>query len=273
MSLLHALDLSPAAPYRGTIVALPGLMESAECLMVTARHWASRGFRVVAIDPRGHGGSPRWTAELLERHPGDVIVEDILASLTELLSGADDRLVLFGHSAGGSAATAVAAALQRRVSAVVLEDPFWRLPVTPYQDRQVAAEAAAWLRRMQAMGDAERQAEIVALFPRWPHDELAAWSQAKLDADVAIVEQGDVIPTRSWPTLLGDLAAADVPVHIITGTVRIGMTANHRAIIRSLGAEVSVIAGATHFIRRDERQAFHDLVDRFLDQRVPPRQA
>lgn len=271
MSRLHALDLAPAGPHRGTIVALPGLMESAACLLVTAKHWASRGFRVLAIDPRGHGGSPRWTAELLQRHPGDVIVEDILASLAELRSDADDRLVLFGHSAGGCAAAAVAAALRAQVSAVVLEDPFWRLPVTPYQDRQVAAEAAAGLRRLKAMSDAGRQAEIVALFPRWPSDELSAWSQAKLDADVTIVEHGDIIPTRPWPTLLADLAAAGVPVHIVTGTVRIGMTANHRAIIRSLGAEVSVIEGATHFIRRDERQAFHELVDQFLDLHVPTR--
>jgi len=272
MSLLHALEVPPAGRHRGTIVALPGLMESAECLLVTARHWASRGFRVVAIDPRGHGGSPRWTAELLQRHPGDVIVEDILASLAELLSDADDRLVLFGHSAGGCAAAAVAAALAGRVSAVVLEDPFWRLPVTPYQDRPVAAQAAAWLSRLKAMSDAERRAEIVTQFPRWPSDELAAWSEAKVDADLAIVAQGDVIPTRPWPTLLADLGAAGVPVHIVTGTIRIGMTANHRAIIRSLGAEVSVVEGATHFIRRDERQLFHDLVDRFLDRQVPARQ-
>jgi pimeloyl-ACP methyl ester carboxylesterase len=60
-----------------------------------------------------------------------------------------------------------------------------------------------------------------------------------------------------------------VPVKIITGTVRIGITANHRAIIRSFGADVTVIPGATHFIRRDARDAFHDLVDQFLDIACP----
>lgn len=266
---LHVMDLPAVGRYRGTIVAVPGIMESAETLSITARHWASRGFRVLAIDPRGHGPSPRWTQDLLRRHPGDVIVEDILSDLDVLLTAGDDRLVLFGHSAGGAAAAAVASALRQQVAAVVLEDPFWRLPVTPFQDRNVAAAAAAELKRMQALGDAGRQAHAVEMFPRWPRDELAAWSKAKEEMDVALVEQGDVIPTRAWPTLLDDLAGAGVPVKIITGTVRIGITANHRAIIRSFGADVTVIPGATHFIRRDARDAFHDLVDQFLDVACP----
>lgn len=269
MSVLHKLEFNPVAPYRGTIVAIPGIAESAETLAITAAHWAANGFRVLAIDPRGHGKSPRWSADLLKRHPGDVIVEDILSDLNQLLSDADHPLVLFGHSAGGAAAAAVAASLGARVGAVVLEDPFWRLPVTPFQDRDVATNAAATLRHWQAVSDAERQAEIVEQFPRWPHDELAAWSKAKAEMDVALVAQGDVIPSRAWPTLLGDLAGAGVPVRIITGTIRIGISASHRAIIRSLGAEVTVVPGATHFIRRDDRQLFHTLVDGFLDKALP----
>jgi len=267
---LHVIEVPQAGGLRGTIVALPGLMESADCLTHTANHWAGRGFRVLAIDPRGHGASPRWTPALLSRHPGDVIVEDILATL-ELLTDADG-LVLFGHSGGGAAAAAVASALRGRVAAVVLEDPFWRLPVTPFQDRDVAIEAAANLRRLKSMSDAGRRAEIAAIFPNWPEDELSAWSQSKDEMDIALVENGDIIPTRPWPSLLQDLADARVPVQVITGTVRIGITANHRAIIRSLGADVNVVPGATHFIRRDARPLFHDLVDQFLE-RILGRQA
>ena len=87
--------------------------------------------------------------------------------------------------------------------------------------------------------------------------------------DAALVANGDVIPTLSWPTILADLAIASVPVKIITGTVRIGITADHRAIIRAHGADVTVVPGATHFIRRDARQLFHDLIDGFLDETLP----
>lgn len=271
MTDLYVEETRPACQRRGTVIAIPGLTESAGCLQTTAQHWAERGFRVLAVDPRGHGLSPRWTKELLKRHPGDVIVEDILETVASMVT--DESLVIYGHSAGGSAAAAVASELRSRTAAVVLEDPFWRLPITPHQDRAVAEEAADGLLAQQAMSDAERRAAITAAFPRWPADELPEWSLAKERMDVRLVHNGDVIPTRAWTTLLADLAEASVPVHIITGTVSIGNTADHRAIERSLGAEVTVIDGASHFVRRDERDVFHRLVDDVLDAAVPARRA
>ena len=265
---LHVEELAPAnGRRRGTIVALPGLAESAGTLRVTAQHWVGRGFRVLCVDPRGHGLSPRWTPELLQRHPGDVIAEEVLHTISPFLAG--DPLIVFGHSAGGSAGAAVAASHPQGLAGVVLEDPFWRLPVTPHQDRGVAAAAASALERQQAMPDAERRREIAELFPLWPADELAEWSLAKERMDVALVLNGDVIPTRAWTTLLTDLAERSVPVHIVTGTIAIGITANHRAIARTFGADVSVIEGASHFVRRDARKRFHAVVDEFLDETVP----
>lgn len=267
MTELHIVTTTEVGPHRGTIVAIPGLAESAESLSVTAAHWARRGFRVHAIDPRGHGRSPRWSAELLQRHPGDVIVEELLDAVDDLAEDGSP-LVAFGHSAGGSAAAAVAAARPERVVAVVLEDPFWRLPVTAHQDREVAADAAAWLREQQQLSDEERRRRIAAIHPSWPTDELAGWSSSKQQMDPALVANGDVIPTRGWPTQLRDLKAASIPVLIITGTVKIGNTSNHRAIERAYGATVEVFDGAGHFIRRDQRERFHARVDEFLDEIV-----
>lgn len=263
MTLLHVRETPPRMTERGTIVAIPGLAESAESLEATAEHWSSLGFRVLAIDPRGHGKSPRWTPDLLAKHPGDVIVDEILATLSDLHP--TGPLVLFGHSAGGSAAAAVAARLRDRVTAVVLEDPFWRLPVTEHQDRDVAEAAARWLSGQQAMGDDARQHEAAARFPRWPNDELTGWSQSKAEMDVSLVRNGDVIPSRAWPTLLAELRDAGVPVLIVTGTIQIGNTPSHRAIERRLGAQVEVFDGATHFIRRDERTRFHTITDAFIN--------
>lgn len=266
---LH-VDLTRArGAARGTIVAIPGLAESAASLRATAEHWAGRGFRVLAVDPRGHGESPRWSEELLRQHPGDVIVEEILATIGEGWDDGDLPLILFGHSAGGSAAAAIAARIGERVAAVVLEDPFWRLPVTHHQDRDVALAAADWLERQKSATDEQRRHEAAAQHPRWPNDELAGWSSSKAQMDVALVRNGDVIPSRPWPAVLADLAERRIPVLIITGTVQIGNTAEHRAIERSLGATVDVFDGASHFIRRDERDRFHAVVDAFLDARLP----
>jgi pimeloyl-ACP methyl ester carboxylesterase len=266
---LHTLQLSATGRLRGTIVALPGLMESVASMQPTLQHWASRGFAVIGIDPRGHANSPRWSDELLRRHPGDVIVEDILTALDRAPVDPDVPLVLFGHSAGGAAAASVAARLTGRVRAVLLEDPFWRLPVTQLQDAAAARRATAELTRLKAMQAADRVAEIRAVFPSWPDDELAAWAVAKDDTDLSIIANGHVIPSRGWPTVVAELVAANVPIGVVTGTIRIGMTANHRAILRALGAEVIVVRGATHFIRRDARDLFHSLSDDFLDRHVP----
>ena len=267
---LHVVATLPRGPRRGTIVAIPGLSESAESLQVTCRHWAGRGFRVLAIDPRGHGSSPRWTEEQLASHPGDIIVDELLSTVDDWCDDSDQPLILFGHSAGGSAAAAVAARTRREVDAVVLEDPFWRLPVTHHQDPDVAKAATAWLLRQQELTDDERREEAAAMHPTWPADELAGWSSSKAQMDAALVRHGDVIPSRPWPVLLSDLAERSVPVLIVTGTVRIGNTAAHRAIERSLGAQVEVFEGAGHFIRRDERQRFHATVDAFLDSVLTP---
>lgn len=269
MSGLHTTWLPSEGATRGTIVALPGLIESVQALLPTLHHWAGRGFNVLGVDPRGHASSPRWTRELLERHPGDVIVEDILATLDETLTEQNTPLILFGHSAGGAAAAAGAARLTNRVRAVILEDPFWRLPVTQFQDPAAAERAATELSRLKAPSPAARIEEIRAMFPQWPEDELAAWARAKDDMDLSLVANGHVIPSRGWPTLVADLIGAGIPVQCLTGTIRIGLTSNHRAILRALGAEMTVVRGASHFVRRDARDLFHTLTDNFLDRHLP----
>ena len=269
MTGLHTIWLPSTGEARGSIVAVPGLIESTEALLPSLQHWAGRGFNVLGVDPRGHGGSPCWTGELLARHPGDVIVQDILAALDDALTEPALPLVFFGHSAGGAAAAAVAARLIGRVRAVTLEDPFWRLPVTQFQDPPVAERAGAELSRLKAMSPSARIAEIRTVFPQWPQDELAAWARAKDDTDLALVANGHVIPTRGWPTIIAELIGAGIPVQCLTGTLRIGLTANHRAMLRALGAEVTIVRGATHFVRRDARDLFHTLTDGFLDRHLP----
>lgn len=105
---------------------------------------------------------------------------------------------------------------------------------------------------------------MLEIFPAWPEDELEAWARAKDDMDVSVVANGHVIPSRGWPTLMADLRHKRIPVLVVTGTLRIGMTANHRAILRSLGVEVIIVPCATHFVRRDFRDRFHGIVDAFI---------
>lgn len=94
----------------------------------------SPSFRLVCLDFRGHGRSDPASPEAYR-----VVdyVADALAVLAHLAErGAQDSVVLHGHSLGAMVALAAAARAPARVRAVVLEDPPFstmgeRLPSTP----------------------------------------------------------------------------------------------------------------------------------------------
>jgi phosphoglycerate dehydrogenase-like enzyme/alpha-beta hydrolase superfamily lysophospholipase len=256
--------LLPEAAASATVVAIHGLMESAECLEAAFPDWLSRGWAVLAIDLRGHGGSPRWSDEDLHKHPGDVMVDDVLEVLLapELSSLGHLPALYYGHSAGGSVAAAVAAAALLREPAgfrpagVLLEDPFWRLPVTALQDRSVAEDAYGHLLGVQSRTAAERAGIRRLEWPDWNEAEIQRSCKAQEECDTRLVLNGNVIPLTPWPELISSLTASGVPMLIITGTVRTGITAEHQRVARSAGAHVEVFDGASHFIRRDMEARF-----------------
>ncbi|OLO46218.1 alpha/beta hydrolase, partial [Actinomyces oris] len=79
-----------AAP---TLVLLHGITGSAVSLAEAIDHWAGRGYRVVAVDARGHGLSPKWTSAQLER-AGEVLVGDLIAVLEDLDTASRGRAAL-----------------------------------------------------------------------------------------------------------------------------------------------------------------------------------
>lgn len=269
--LSYRLSMPDAAP-TAVVIAIHGLMESAACLEAAFPDWVSSGWAVLAFDLRGHGRSPRWSDEDLGRHPGNVMVQDVLdAFLAPEFHGLQSLPALYyGHSAGGAVAAAVAeATLQRGAGAfvpagVLLEDPFWRLPVTPFQDRSVAENAHAHLVDVQSRTPPERRGIRRREWPNWSAEEILRSCQAQEYCDPRLVLNGNVIPATPWPDLVGALTDFGVPVLIVTGTVRTGITAEHRRIALAAGARVEVFEGASHFIRRDMEDRFMRTAGRFF---------
>lgn len=261
--LSYRLSLPDAAP-TAVVVAIHGLMESAACLEAAFPDWVSSGWAVLAFDLRGHGSSPRWSDEDLRRHPGDVMVQDVLEAFCapELHGLKSLPALYYGHSAGGAVAAAVAeATLQHGTGAfvpagVLLEDPFWRLPVTPFQERSVAKSVHAHLIDVQSRTPPERMGIRRREWPNWSAEEILRSCQAQEDCDPRLVLNGDVIPTTPWPDLVAALTDCGVPVLIVTGTVKTGITAEHRRTARAAGARVDVLEGASHFVRRDMEDTF-----------------
>lgn len=192
------------------------------------------------------------------------MVQDVLEVLQAPGLGGLGNLptLYYGHSAGGSVAAAVAVAALReeppafRPAAVLLEDPFWRLPVTPFQDRSVAESAYEHLLDVQSRTATERVEIRKAEWPNWSDSEILRSCEAQQDCDTRLVLNGNVIPTTPWPDLVATLTGSDVPTLIVTGTVRTGITPEHQWTARSVGARVDVFGGASHFLRRDMEDRF-----------------
>jgi len=104
-------------------------------LPALAENWT-----VIALDQRGHGGSPRAGSYLVTDY-----VADAVRFVREETAGS---VVIFGHSLGAMVAAAVAAELPERVGGIILEDPPFhtmgnRIAGTAWQAQFIGMRAAA----------------------------------------------------------------------------------------------------------------------------------
>jgi pimeloyl-ACP methyl ester carboxylesterase len=106
-------------------------------LPALAEHW-----KVIALDQRGHGTSPR---------AGSYLVTDYIADAVRLVrEEAADPIVLFGHSLGAMVAAVVAAELPDRVRGIILEDP-------PFHTMGNRIAGSAWQAQFTGMREAARK--------------------------------------------------------------------------------------------------------------------
>lgn len=134
---------------------------------------ADAGWRVVAVDQRGHGRSPRIA--------GTVTVRGLAADLAAVVEGLGGRAdLLVGHSLGGAVAIELAVARPELASRLVLEDP-------PARSR-VADDA--WLANLErecaaSIDDPEGEvARTLARNPAWLEEDARQDVDGKQLADV-----------------------------------------------------------------------------------------
>ena len=114
---------------RGSILFLGGRGDFFEKYLEAFGHWRARGWNVDAFDWRGHGGSPRLTADPLIGHSGSFA--RLVADLADLATAWRDRTagphVVMGHSMGGH--LLLRALVERRIvpDAAVLLSPMIRI--------------------------------------------------------------------------------------------------------------------------------------------------
>ena len=262
-----------------TLVLLHGITSSAISQADAINHWARRGYRVIAVDARGHGLSPRWEGAKLER-AGEQLVDDALDLLTDLDTQAAGRAalglpaapapVVLGHSMGGATAMVAAIGHPELVSGLVLEDP------ALYGTRGPAELLARGATRARAL-DAELANPAGAVLralasATMPESEAlpSVWAGQRMDP--ALLRTGVVAPEVPWREAM---AALTVPTLLLSGdqpgSARLGAKGLEEA--RALGNPLItpvLITGAGHLIRRTRRRGYYAAVDPWIERLLAP---
>ena len=242
------------------LLLVHGLTDSSGGWGQAVAHWAGT-YRVTTLDLRGHGESPRFTADELDGHPGDLMVEDVVEVVRRL-----DRPVVVGHSLGGAIALTVGARLPELVRAVVLEDP---APRGPEEPQRLPERGRQYLDELAPSRAASDDAQLVEVrreqHPGWPEEELLSTGRAEQQIQDDYLLRGDWKPTVPWTELLQRLTVptllvtGDVPDEVVvTPEVEAGMTAASSLL------EVRRLEGAGHCVRRDRQDVFYTVVDEWL---------
>lgn len=273
------------------LVLLHGITSSAAANWPSIAHWSQRGWRVIALDARGHGLSPRWQPQQLLR-AGQQLVDDVVevleylptpapaqnaaptAGASEPTAAAGLKPILIGHSMGAATAAVVAAQRPDLVSALVLEDPA----------RYGTRSHSELLRRGQARANhvnrtlADLPASLVALLenagtPGQPSAQEALpslWASQQLDQ--SLLGTGVVAPEVEFTQLMESIT---LPTLLLTGDrrgeARVGAQLLAQLMEQNPNICGQVMPGAGHQVRRANPQAYYDVVDAFLQTQVPAR--
>jgi pimeloyl-ACP methyl ester carboxylesterase len=219
---------------------------------------AGRGFRVLAVDLRGHGASPRAEAGLAVTDLADDVAETVAA-----VAGVGGRVdLLVGHSLGALVALELVGRHPGFARRLVVEDP----PGTSSVDW---AEVAAGIEddTARAMTDPEGlRRDLEAANPAWPAGEAERRVADLTDCD------GRAIADAVRPGVAFDLpallAVARLPILMLLaeeplGSILTGL--DRKAAVDALPDGTTRVLPAGHSIHREALEAWLSALDAWLD--------
>jgi pimeloyl-ACP methyl ester carboxylesterase len=219
-----------------TAVLVHGLLADHRTWHAVTSHLAGRGYRVLAVDLRGHGRSPR----------GDYAAELFADDLVETLPCEADLAI--GHSLGGLALLHAAERLRPR--RVIYSDPSLQT------DRPPPSQAHTLLSYVN-------EATVESI-----HADHPKWSSGDIEAELAgfaLLDRACAAGIHEWWPVMppAALRRAVVPSLIQIAAESAAGYAGLTGPILAAGFDVEIIPGTGHCIHRDDPAAFLDSVTRF----------
>ena len=219
--------------------------------------FAENGWRVVAVDLRGHGKSPRATHGLgLEDLAGD------LRETVAALLGPEERVdILLGHSLGALAALELCRKHEGIVERLVLEEP----PGSESTDfDEIARGVEADVARAREAPEAHKREQL---------EENPSWSEGDSVANVESLHDCDAGPVAAivrdglhydLTTLVGSV---EVPTLLVLGSEARGSALpnpERTAVADALRRGTVVTFDAGHGVHRDDFEGYIRLLGNWL---------
>ncbi len=216
---------------------------------------ASRGLHAVAVDLRGHGGSPRITE--------DLGLEDLAEDLYETISGLPGERVdvLLAHSLGALVALELCQRRGDLVGRLVLEEP----PGSESTDFEEIARGVD--------ADAVRAREAPEAFEREQLAENPLWSEEDSAANAESMRECDAGPVTAMlrKSLRYDLeelvGSGEVPALLILGNEARGSALpepERTSIAGALSHGRTEVFDAGHGVHRDDYEGYIRLLEDWL---------
>jgi pimeloyl-ACP methyl ester carboxylesterase len=253
------------------IVLLHGLSSSSASYADLGPRLADVGWRVVALDFRGHGAS--------DRVAGTYVIEHYAADVSAFLGTLDAPAVLVGHSLGGATAVYLGGARPDAVAGVFAEDPplYHGMPGVMAAEGPVAAFVAMRDRMRELAGAAPAEVRAALAAVRTPEGSLWADTVVPDAIDARVESFRDCDPDVFDPAIEGRALAGwdperpvPVPLTILRADPALGAALTpdqaESFVDANPQAVVVEIPGAPHGIREHAATAsrYLDELDRFL---------
>ena len=256
-------------PGRGSLLMAHGGGQTRHSWAKTATVLADRGWQVVALDLRGHGDSG-WSMT------GSYAIERFAADLVEVAKTMGDRPALIGASLGGLAGLYAEAELAPgSFRSITLVD------IVPGMDMDGAARVIEFMSAnvAEGFGSLDEAADIIAAYlphrPR-PSDQSGLAKNLRKGADgryrwhwdpnvVAGMQSGKSL--HDAEAFRARMPGLKIPVHLIRGRLSelVSREAAESFVDQLPNGEFTDVAGASHMVAGDRKDAFLNAVVEFLD--------